>query len=247
MPVIATRGCFKAVLIIAVVKRLFGGSARSSFYYRYCRLGSSMAGGCASRRPTPAQPFATPSTTSCCSRSSRCITSSWRAPARRRGSRAWCRRSSSAVIYVWIASVLFLAVCWMWRPLPGVMWAFGGPLLLDPLRDPDHWRRAHVAAARHCRRVGAGGREAAGSRHADRIPRLTVRSAIVRHPIYLGWLLIVFATPVMTTSRLLFAVISSAYLIAAIPWEERSLLEAFPEEYRAYQRQMPWRLIPGVW
>ena len=70
---------------------------------------------------------------------------------------------------------------------------------------------------------------------------------IVRHPIYLGWVLIVFATPVMTTSRLLFAVVSTLYLIAAIPWEERSLLEAFPEKYSAYQRQMPWRLIPKIW
>ena len=54
--------------------------------------------------------------------------------------------------------------------------------------------------------------------------------AIVRHPIYLGWVLMVFATPVMTTSRLLFAVVSTLYLIAAIPFEERSLLENFPRE-----------------
>ena len=42
--------------------------------------------------------------------------------------------------------------------------------------------------------------------------------AIVRHPIYLGWVLMVFATPTMTTSRMLFAVISTLYLIAAIPF-----------------------------
>jgi protein-S-isoprenylcysteine O-methyltransferase Ste14 len=71
--------------------------------------------------------------------------------------------------------------------------------------------------------------------------------AIVRHPIYLGWVLMVFATPVMTTSRLLFAVTSTLYLIAAIPFEERSLLEAFPDKYGAYQKQMRWRLIPLIW
>ena len=54
--------------------------------------------------------------------------------------------------------------------------------------------------------------------------------AIVRHPIYLGWLLIVFATPVMTMSQLLFAVTSTIYLIAAIPFEEASLVEAFGEK-----------------
>jgi len=52
---------------------------------------------------------------------------------------------------------------------------------------------------------------------------------------------------VMTTSRLLFAVTSTAYLVAAIPWEEKSLVDAFGEKYRTYQRQMRWRLIPGLW
>jgi protein-S-isoprenylcysteine O-methyltransferase Ste14 len=71
--------------------------------------------------------------------------------------------------------------------------------------------------------------------------------AIVRHPIYLGWVLMVFAAPTMTRSRLLFAVVSTAYLVAAIPLEERSLVEAFGERYRTYQRRMRWRLIPYVW
>jgi protein-S-isoprenylcysteine O-methyltransferase Ste14 len=44
-----------------------------------------------------------------------------------------------------------------------------------------------------------------------------------------------------------FAVISTAYLIAAIPFEERSLLESYPHKYSAYQRAMKWRLIPYVW
>ena len=73
------------------------------------------------------------------------------------------------------------------------------------------------------------------------------RSACVRHPIYLGWILIVFGSPLMTMSRLLFATISSAYLIVAIPWEERSLVEAFGDRYRTYQKQVRWRLLPWLW
>ena len=69
----------------------------------------------------------------------------------------------------------------------------------------------------------------------------------VRHPIYSGWFLLVFATAPMTGTRLLFAVISTAYLIAAIPFEERSLLETHRQTYGAYQQQMRWRLIPFVW
>ena len=69
----------------------------------------------------------------------------------------------------------------------------------------------------------------------------------VRHPIYLGWLLLVFGVPHMTATRLAFAAISSAYLVVAIPFEERSLVETFGDEYRRYQQAVRWRLVPGVW
>jgi protein-S-isoprenylcysteine O-methyltransferase Ste14 len=70
---------------------------------------------------------------------------------------------------------------------------------------------------------------------------------IVRHPIYFGWMLLVFGTPTMTANRLLFAVISSLYLILAIPWEESSLVEGHGDRYRDYQRLVRWRVIPGIW
>ena len=69
----------------------------------------------------------------------------------------------------------------------------------------------------------------------------------MRHPIYLGWFLIVFGGPDMTWTRLEFAVVSSAYLVLAVPFEERSLVQAFGDTYRAYQRQVRWRIVPWVW
>ncbi len=69
----------------------------------------------------------------------------------------------------------------------------------------------------------------------------------VRHPIYFGWLLVLFAAPHMTADRLAFAAISSAYLLVAIPWEERSLLRAFGEPYARYQRAVRWRVVPYVY
>ena len=56
-----------------------------------------------------------------------------------------------------------------------------------------------------------------------------------------------FATPAMTGTRLSFAAISTAYLVAAVPFEERSLAETFGAEYRAYQARVRWRMIPGVY
>jgi protein-S-isoprenylcysteine O-methyltransferase Ste14 len=168
----------------------------------------------------------------------------------RTGAKAWITRrvppDLERSLYVWIASVLFLAVCWLWQPLPGAIWETSGPLfwLLFAIQ-----MIGVVLTLRAARIVGVW--ELAGVRQPDHTRPIDFTAsgpfAIVRHPIYLGWVLIVFATPVMTTSRLLFAVVSTAYLIAAIPWEEASLVEAFGEKYRTYQREMPWRLIPRVW
>ena len=71
--------------------------------------------------------------------------------------------------------------------------------------------------------------------------------AWVRHPIYFAWVLMVFAAPRMTSGRLLFAVISTTYLVVAIPYEERGLRAEFGEPYAAYQRQVRWRIVPGIW
>jgi protein-S-isoprenylcysteine O-methyltransferase Ste14 len=70
---------------------------------------------------------------------------------------------------------------------------------------------------------------------------------VVRHPLYLGWMLFVFGAAHMTTDRLAFAAISSFYLVVAIPWEERSLGRTFGAEYERYKRQVKWRVIPYVY
>src|SRR5439155_3732633 len=69
----------------------------------------------------------------------------------------------------------------------------------------------------------------------------------VRHPLYLGWMFAVFGAAHMTGDRLVFATITTAYLVAAIPWEERSLQQTFGEEYARYSQQVRWRLIPYVY
>ena len=92
----------------------------------------------------------------------------------------------------------------------------------------------------------------AGVRQATRTVRESALEVsgpyhLVRHPIYLGWLLIVFGAPDMTWTRVEFALVSSAYLVLAVPFEERSLVATFGESYRAYQRSVRWRIVPGVW
>ena len=55
------------------------------------------------------------------------------------------------------------------------------------------------------------------------------------------------AQSVMTADRLTFAVITTAYLLVAIPWEERSLRRIFGEPYIRYQQAVRWRVVPYVY
>lgn len=154
------------------------------------------------------------------------------------------------VLYTWAASVLFIAVCWLWQPVPGVAYE---------LRGWAWWAGVSVQLAGLA--ITAVGSAAAdpldlsGVRrlrnpHASpaRVPlRTTGVYGFVRHPIYLGWILVVFGTPTMTATRLAFALISTAYLALAVPFEERGLVASYGSQYHAYQRQVRWRMLPGLY
>jgi methanethiol S-methyltransferase len=169
----------------------------------------------------------------------------------RTGAKQWLARHLPASLertaYNLVASVMFIAVCVFWWRVPGVVHAQSGALW---------WALATVQVAGLVLTLGGaavldpldleGIRQARGERHTP-VFRVVGPFRLVRHPIYLGWLLIVFGTPVMTVDRLLWAVISSAYLVVAIPWEERSLIATFGDTYRKYQAQVRWRIVPGLY
>jgi protein-S-isoprenylcysteine O-methyltransferase Ste14 len=67
----------------------------------------------------------------------------------------------------------------------------------------------------------------------------------VRHPLYVGWFIAFWATPTMTGAHLLFAVLTSAYILMAIRWEERDLIMAHGARYENYRKQVP-KLVPSL-
>jgi methanethiol S-methyltransferase len=67
---------------------------------------------------------------------------------------------------------------------------------------------------------------------------------LIRHPLYVGWLFVFWATPTMTVAHLVFAVLCTGYILIAIPLEERDLIAAHPE-YAGYRKRVPM-LIPRL-
>ncbi len=172
------------------------------------------------------------------------------------GLRRWIARVAPArmerSIYTWVASLLFLLVCAAWRPVPGVLYALHGWAAWPgySLQIAGIVLTALGSAAIDV--LDLAGVRPVLDAHAGRPPRHVPLETggvytLVRHPIYFGWALFVFGAPHMTATRMVFAIVSTAYLAIAIPWEEHGLLAAFGDDYRAYQRTVRWRMLPGIY
>jgi methanethiol S-methyltransferase len=155
-------------------------------------------------------------------------------------------------VYVWIASLLLMIVCALWRPVPGTAWSVEAPLgwLVYGVLALGVWISVRSAAAIDVWEL-AGVRQVQtpNSQRPNSQPefRTTGPYGLVRHPIYLGWFLMVFGVPVMTGTRLVFALVSCAYLLIAIPLEERTLRRTAGGRYEEYMRLVPWKLLPKIY
>jgi methanethiol S-methyltransferase len=161
----------------------------------------------------------------------------------------WIPRRLVRTLYVWVSSALFIVVIGGWQPIGGEVYQARN--LMKPL----FWFVQLAGVALIWRAVAglnpldlAGIREAAGQPPGRReLLRVDGPYRWVRHPVYLGWVLLFCGVPHMTADRLVFAALTSLYLVAAIPLEERSLVQTFGDEYVRYGTRVRWRMVPFVY
>ncbi len=165
--------------------------------------------------------------------------------------RAWTRLVPPAVersTYVLFSSVALLVLFWKWEPMGRVVWnvdSRAGQILLYVLYAGG-WMIVLVATflINHFDLFGL--RQV--WLHLRGIPYtpLTFRTPglyrIVRHPLYVGWLLVFWSAPLMTVAHLVFAIATTAYILLAIQFEERDLVRLHAE-YAEYRRRVPM-LVP---
>jgi protein-S-isoprenylcysteine O-methyltransferase Ste14 len=171
----------------------------------------------------------------------------------RQGFKRWWTRlvppSVERSTFVLFSSLALLLLYWQWRPIPGPIWTVQNPVVAAALVATSlfGWGLLVVSTfmLSHFELFGLSqvfarlfGRDLPPAKfHTPLLYRM------VRHPIYLSFLLAFWATPSMTVGHLLFAVATTGYILIAIQLEERDLIEIFGDQYRNY-RQRVSMLIP---
>jgi protein-S-isoprenylcysteine O-methyltransferase Ste14 len=171
----------------------------------------------------------------------------------RQGFKRWWTRMVPPAIerstYVLFASFALLLLYWQWQPIPAPVWTVNNPIGAALLVGI-FWLGWIVLVAStfllsHFELFGLSQvfMRLFGTQPAEtkfRAPSLYRR---VRHPIYLGILLAVWATPAMTVGHLLFSVLITGYILIGVQLEERDLIQQFGDQYRRY-KQHAAMLIP---
>ncbi len=153
--------------------------------------------------------------------------------------------------YVLLSSLLLLLLFWQWRTMPAILWNVTWPpgrvalqalfwlgwiIVLMSTFMINHFdlfglRQSYLASR--------------ARPYTELQFRTTMFYRLVRHPIMLGFIVAFWATPTMSAGHLLFAAMTTVYILLVLPIEERDLSRALGDEYSQYRGRVPM-LVPGL-
>jgi methanethiol S-methyltransferase len=173
--------------------------------------------------------------------------------ARRGFKKVWTRiipEAAERSTYVLLSSACLFAVCLFWQTLPGTIWRFaGGSATVAWALFAIGWLIALASTfmVSHAELFGLS--QALRNLRGARVNQAEFRERglyrLVRHPLMTGFLIAFWSGPLMSTGRLAFAVVTTAYILLALQLEERDLGHSLGSQYSAYRERVPM-LVPRL-
>ena len=173
--------------------------------------------------------------------------------ARKQFKRWWTQfvpKSVERSTYVLFASLALVLLFWQWRPMPALLWRIADPSLAVVVTGLAFVGWLIVLTStfliNHFELFGL--HQVASHLAGSPMPAPRFRTPLfyqfVRHPIYLGFVIAFWAAPIMTVGHMLFAMVTTAYILVGILLEERDLIDVFGDDYRRYRDRVsmlvPW-------
>ena len=153
--------------------------------------------------------------------------------------------------YVLLASLSLILLYWQWQPMPTVVWNIEAPVLAGVVTAGGFLGWLIVLYSTFLiSHFELFGLTQVVSHFAGRVTepmkfKTPGLYRVIRHPIYLGFIIAFWSTPTMTLGHLLFAAVTTAYIFVGIYLEERDLVSMFGDQYRRYREKVAM-LVPGI-
>lgn len=172
----------------------------------------------------------------------------------RKGFKSWIQKfiPESAVrsTYVFFSNIALFAVFWFWQPMGGTLWSVENDFAKTSILTlyMFGWAIVFISTLliNHFHLFGL--QQVWAQFVGKEIPPAKFNTPAlyknVRHPLYVGFIIVVWATPIMTAAHLVFALMCTAYIMVGIWFEEKDLVDEFGDEYRQYQQDVP-KIIPS--